>query len=67
MASGRSAPVDVYAQYRALNAVIAEGVEDQGTFDRLADLGCDIAQGYCISRPILADQFLAWEAEPARH
>jgi diguanylate cyclase (GGDEF)-like protein len=47
--------------------VIAEGVEDQGTFDRLAALGCDMAQGYCISRPIPADQFQAWEAEPARH
>jgi len=47
--------------------VVAEGVEDQSTFDRLADLGCDMAQGYCISRPIPADQFQAWEAGPARH
>ena len=47
--------------------VIAEGVEDQGTFDHLADLGCDMAQGYCISRPIPADEFQAWEAAPARH
>jgi len=47
--------------------VIAEGVEDQGTFDHLADLDCDMAQGYCISRPIPADQFQAWEAAPARH
>jgi len=47
--------------------VIAEGVEDQGTYDRLAALGCDMAQGYCISRPIPADQFQAWEAEPVRH
>jgi diguanylate cyclase (GGDEF)-like protein len=47
--------------------VVAEGVEDQNTFDRLADLGCDMAQGYCISRPIPADQFQAWEAAPARH
>jgi len=47
--------------------VIAEGVEDQGTFDHLADLGCDMAQGYCISRPIPADQFQDWEAAPARH
>ena len=47
--------------------VVAEGVEDQATFDRLATLGCDMAQGYCISRPIPADQFQAWEAQPARH
>jgi len=43
--------------------VIAEGVEDQGTFDRLAALGCDMAQGYWIGRPIPADQFQAWGAE----
>jgi diguanylate cyclase (GGDEF)-like protein len=47
--------------------VIAEGVEDQGTFERLAALGCDMAQGYCISRPITADQFRVWEAQPMRH
>ena len=31
--------------------VVAEGVEDRETFDRLADLGCDEAQGYYISPP----------------
>ena len=30
--------------------VVAEGVEDLATFDRLADFGCDEAQGYYISR-----------------
>jgi diguanylate cyclase (GGDEF)-like protein len=47
-------------------SVIAEGVEDEGTFDRLATLGCDMAQGYCISRPMPADQFQTWEPAPAR-
>ena len=47
--------------------VVAEGVEDQATFDRLAALGCDMAQGYCISKPIPADQFREWEARPQRH
>ncbi|HEU0200139.1 MAG TPA: GGDEF domain-containing protein [Burkholderiaceae bacterium] len=47
--------------------VIAEGVEDQATFDRLAELGCDMAQGYCISRPMPAGQFRSWEAQPLRH
>ena len=41
-------------------SVIAEGVEDQRTFDELATLGCDMAQGYCISRPIPVDEFRAW-------
>jgi diguanylate cyclase (GGDEF)-like protein len=32
--------------------VVAEGVEDQGTWELLGSLGCDIAQGYYISRPL---------------
>ena len=31
--------------------VVAEGVEDKHTMDRLIDLGCDIIQGYFISKP----------------
>ncbi|MFW6342588.1 MAG: EAL domain-containing protein, partial [Halothiobacillaceae bacterium] len=31
--------------------VIAEGVEDAATLDRLRDMGCDQAQGYHIGRP----------------
>ncbi|MGN2390814.1 bifunctional diguanylate cyclase/phosphodiesterase [Pelomicrobium sp. G1] len=42
--------------------VVAEGVENQAIWGRLAELGCDIAQGYCISAPIPADEFPAWEA-----
>ncbi|MEP6758705.1 MAG: EAL domain-containing protein [Actinomycetota bacterium] len=40
--------------------VVAEGVEDLATFDRLADFGCDEAQGYYISRPISALEFTRW-------
>jgi diguanylate cyclase (GGDEF)-like protein len=40
--------------------VVAEGVEDLATFDRLADFGCDEAQGYYISRPISAVEFTRW-------
>src|SRR5262249_55192210 len=32
--------------------VVAEGVSSHGTWDRLATLGCDAAQGYLISPPI---------------
>ena len=46
-------------------AVVAEGVEDRGTFERLTALGCDMAQGFCIARPMPADQFRGWEAAPA--
>jgi len=36
--------------------VVAEGVEERETLDLLRELGCDIAQGYLISRPVPADQ-----------
>jgi len=40
--------------------IVAEGVEDQWTWDALRDLGCDIAQGYLLSRPLPAEQLTAW-------
>jgi len=40
--------------------VVAEGVEDRETFDRLADFGCDEAQGYYIARPMPLDEFGRW-------
>ena len=40
--------------------VVAEGVEDRETFDRLGDFGCDEAQGYYIARPMPADEFGRW-------
>lgn len=40
--------------------VVAEGVEDQATWDKLAALGCDIAQGYYLGRPMPAADFLRW-------
>lgn len=41
-------------------SVVAEGVEDQALFDELLEMGCDVAQGYHISRPIPADLIVAW-------
>jgi EAL domain-containing protein (putative c-di-GMP-specific phosphodiesterase class I) len=35
--------------------VVAEGVEDQETADRLIEMGCDILQGYFIGRPQIPD------------
>ncbi len=34
--------------------VVAEGIEDEGTLELLSELGCDLAQGYFISRPMPA-------------
>ncbi len=40
--------------------VVAEGVEDEVTLARLRKLGCDAAQGYFISRPLMADDLVTW-------
>lgn len=40
--------------------VVAEGVEDQRCWDQLASLGCDVAQGYFISRALPEAEFLSW-------
>jgi EAL domain-containing protein (putative c-di-GMP-specific phosphodiesterase class I) len=42
--------------------VVAEGIEDEGTLRTLRELGCDLAQGYHLSRPLTADAFAAWLA-----
>ncbi len=45
---------------------VAEGVEDQRTWDRLAELGVDIAQGYFLSRPLPGDKCGMWLWERRR-
>ena len=42
--------------------VVAEGVENKETLSTLLDLGCDIAQGYYISKPVPADELVRWLA-----
>jgi EAL domain-containing protein (putative c-di-GMP-specific phosphodiesterase class I) len=43
--------------------VVAEGVEDPEVLERLRQLGCDVAQGYLMSRPIPAHELSAWLSE----
>ena len=40
--------------------VIAEGVETKALGDLLLDIGCDLAQGYGIARPMPAKDFPGW-------
>ncbi|MBI5745750.1 MAG: EAL domain-containing protein [Nitrospirae bacterium] len=40
--------------------VVAEGVENKETMKRLTLLGCDMAQGYFISRPIPGSEVKGW-------
>ena len=46
--------------------VVAEGVEDQPTFDQLRTLGCDMVQGYLLSPPLAAADVEQWMREFAR-
>lgn len=40
--------------------VVAEGVETEAVWNRLAELGCDVAQGYFIGAPMPPDEFAEW-------
>jgi diguanylate cyclase (GGDEF)-like protein len=54
--------------------VVAEGVEDRETLEQLAEIGCDLAQGYYLSRPLphtevpawLLEHDLEWRRQPVR-
>jgi len=40
-------------------SVVAEGVEDEITFNMLKEFGCDTIQGWHIGRPLPKDQYIA--------
>jgi diguanylate cyclase (GGDEF)-like protein len=42
--------------------VVAEGIEDAITWDTLARLGCDVGQGYFLSRPVPPESLTPWLA-----
>ena len=42
--------------------VVAEGIEDQATYDACASVGCDSAQGFFVARPMVATALPAWLA-----
>jgi diguanylate cyclase (GGDEF)-like protein/PAS domain S-box-containing protein len=43
--------------------VVAEGVESKETWDRLHALGCTVAQGFYLSRPVPAAELRTWLRE----
>lgn len=49
------------AEVMQLKAV-AEGIEDQSTYDALTELGCAIGQGYLMARPMPEPELRAWVA-----
>ncbi|AQS36871.1 diguanylate cyclase/phosphodiesterase [Shewanella psychrophila] len=40
--------------------VVAEGIEDEGALKWLAERGCEMGQGYYLSKPADADTLVAW-------
>ncbi|GGY73338.1 sensor domain-containing phosphodiesterase [Marinobacter zhanjiangensis] len=40
--------------------VVAEGIENEATRDRLLEMGCYLAQGFHFTRPLPASEALAW-------
>jgi diguanylate cyclase (GGDEF)-like protein len=42
--------------HRLGKRVVAEGVDDEKTWRRLASVGCHLIQGYAVSRPLPADE-----------
>ena len=43
--------------------IVAEGVELPASFEALKRLGCDLAQGYLVSRPLSASDLTRWTIE----
>ncbi len=40
--------------------MVAEGIEDLESYHALAELGCDVGQGYFIGRPMGSTELLLW-------
>lgn len=40
--------------------VVAEGIERQQDLDILGAMGCDVAQGYYLGKPMPGNEYLAW-------
>ncbi|WP_262966814.1 EAL domain-containing protein [Methylobacter psychrophilus] len=43
--------------------IVAEGVETVRQYTALAEMGCDIAQGYLIAKPMASNEFYTWLQE----
>jgi len=40
--------------------IVAEGIETKAQLDAVTALGCQVGQGYLISRPLAAKAFQTW-------
>jgi len=46
---------------------VAEGIEDRADWDLMQAMGCDLAQGFFIARPMPASMFDRWHADWELH
>ena len=46
---------------------VAEGVESRDDWACLREVGCDVAQGYYIAKPMCGDEILPWMESWRRH
>lgn len=64
----RSIVEQIIALVRALDySVVAEGVEEEAQRILLAQMGCDLIQGYLISRPLPVMEFARFLADHTAH
>ena len=62
-AAGRAILESSIALGRSLGmTVVAEGVEDLDDWNRIARLGCHVAQGYFVSKPLPGEEIARWIA-----
>jgi len=40
--------------------VVAEGIEDEETWNTLKDLDCDVGQGFWMAKPMVTEDFMKW-------
>ncbi len=50
----------IFMAHQLGKKIVAEGVEEVVTYQCLQEMECDMAQGYLISRPLPASDFLEW-------
>lgn len=53
----------IHIAHRFGLAVVAEGVEDRPTLDKLRELGCDYGQGFYFCKPLAPVEFEQWVAQ----
>lgn len=54
------AEISILLAHRLGMRTVAEGIETEDDYERLAELGCDIGQGFLIAKPMRSQHLLDW-------